>query len=95
MQVILTAVYNDHLNILYISIRNFFFINIFQLFLVIYYNYISLQIFYKKNNERNAIKIEKMEQDGPISKRLKGKNRAKPKPIHKEPGTKMYLMHKI
>ncbi|XP_025270325.1 uncharacterized protein LOC105249552 isoform X2 [Camponotus floridanus] len=46
---------------------------------------LPVDIFYKKNNERNAIKIEKMEQDGPISKRLKGKGRAKPKPIHKEP----------
>lgn len=36
-----------------------------------------------------------MEQDGPTSKRLKGKGRAKPKPIHKEPGTRIYLMHKI
>ncbi|XP_072750156.1 uncharacterized protein [Anoplolepis gracilipes] len=45
----------------------------------------SVDIFYKKNNERNATKIEKMDQDGPISKRLRGKGRAKPKLIHKEP----------
>lgn len=51
-------------------------------------------MFYKKNNERNATKIEKMEQDGPISKRLKAKSRAsKPKLIHKEPGMRMYLIH--
>lgn len=44
-------------------------------------------MFYKKNNERNAAKLEKIERDGPTSKRPKGKGRAsKPKPIHKEPG---------
>ncbi|KAL6436026.1 hypothetical protein ACFW04_005678 [Cataglyphis niger] len=45
----------------------------------------SVDMFYKKNNERNATKIEKMDQDGPVSKRLRGKSRTKPKPIHKEP----------
>ncbi|XP_050444549.1 uncharacterized protein LOC126848050 isoform X2 [Cataglyphis hispanica] len=45
----------------------------------------SVDMFYKKNNERNATKIEKMGQDGPVSKRLRGKSRTKPKPIHKEP----------
>lgn len=64
-------------------------------FVIIYYNCISLQMFYKKNNERNAIKTEKMDQDGPVSKRPRGKSRTKPKPIHKEPGTRMYLMYKI
>ncbi|KAL6436028.1 hypothetical protein ACFW04_005678 [Cataglyphis niger] len=46
---------------------------------------LSAEMFYKKNNERNATKIEKMDQDGPVSKRLRGKSRTKPKPIHKEP----------
>ncbi|XP_050444558.1 uncharacterized protein LOC126848050 isoform X3 [Cataglyphis hispanica] len=46
---------------------------------------LSAEMFYKKNNERNATKIEKMGQDGPVSKRLRGKSRTKPKPIHKEP----------
>ncbi|CAL1674389.1 unnamed protein product [Lasius platythorax] len=46
----------------------------------------SVDMFYKKNNERNATKIEKMEQDGPVSKRPRAKGRAsKPKLIHKEP----------
>ncbi|XP_029162555.1 uncharacterized protein LOC114934091 isoform X2 [Nylanderia fulva] len=45
----------------------------------------SVDMFYKKNNERNATKMEKMEQDGPTSKRLKAKSRARPKLIHKEP----------
>lgn len=53
-------------------------------------------MFYKKNNERNATKIEKMEQDGPVSKRPRAKGRAsKPKLIHKEPGTRMYVMYEI
>ncbi|XP_029172337.1 LOW QUALITY PROTEIN: uncharacterized protein LOC114941496 [Nylanderia fulva] len=43
------------------------------------------KMFYKKNNKRNAKKIEKIEQDDPISKRLKAESRAsKPKLIHKE-----------
>ncbi|XP_012219904.1 uncharacterized protein [Linepithema humile] len=46
----------------------------------------SVDMFYKKNNERNAAKLEKIERDGPTCKRPKGKGRAsKPKPIHKEP----------
>ncbi|CAL1674391.1 unnamed protein product [Lasius platythorax] len=46
----------------------------------------TAEMFYKKNNERNATKIEKMEQDGPVSKRPRAKGRAsKPKLIHKEP----------
>ncbi|KYQ55911.1 Sentrin-specific protease 7 [Trachymyrmex zeteki] len=46
----------------------------------------SVDMFYKKNNERNATKSEKIERDGP--KRSKGKAKgtaSKPKPIHKEP----------
>ncbi|KAL0121481.1 hypothetical protein PUN28_006770 [Cardiocondyla obscurior] len=43
--------------------------------------------FYKKNNERNATKLEKIDRDGPICKRLKakGKGTSKAKHIHKEP----------
>ncbi|XP_018366167.1 PREDICTED: uncharacterized protein LOC108763222 isoform X4 [Trachymyrmex cornetzi] len=46
----------------------------------------TIEMFYKKNNERNATKSEKIERDGP--KRSKGKAKgtaSKPKPIHKEP----------
>ncbi|XP_026824165.1 uncharacterized protein LOC105277204 [Ooceraea biroi] len=45
----------------------------------------SVDMFYKKNNER---KLEKAERDGPTSKRPKGKGKgaaSKPKLIHKEP----------
>ncbi|XP_071566547.1 uncharacterized protein [Temnothorax nylanderi] len=46
------------------------------------------EMFYKKNNsERNVVKLEKIERDGPICKRPRreGKSAAsKPKPIHKE-----------
>ncbi|XP_011878118.1 PREDICTED: uncharacterized protein LOC105567668, partial [Vollenhovia emeryi] len=48
----------------------------------------SVDMFYKKNNERNTMKLEKTERDGPTCKRprAKGKGTAsKPKPIHKEP----------
>jgi len=51
-------------------------------------------MFYKKNNERNATKSEKIERDGP--KRSKGKAKgtaSKPKPIHKEPGTYNIVIH--
>jgi len=51
-------------------------------------------MFYKKNNERNATKSEKIERDGP--KRSKGKAKgtaSKPKPIHKEPGTYNNVIH--
>ncbi|XP_071566545.1 uncharacterized protein [Temnothorax nylanderi] len=48
----------------------------------------SVDMFYKKNNsERNVVKLEKIERDGPICKRPRreGKSAAsKPKPIHKE-----------
>ncbi|XP_071581217.1 uncharacterized protein [Temnothorax nylanderi] len=47
------------------------------------------EMFYKKNNsERNVVKLEKIERDGPICKRPRGKGKSaasKPKPIHKEP----------
>ncbi|XP_011707812.1 PREDICTED: uncharacterized protein LOC105462704 isoform X2 [Wasmannia auropunctata] len=49
---------------------------------------ISVDIFYKKNNERNVTKLEKVERDGPPCKRPRGKGKgaaSKPKPIHKEP----------
>ncbi|XP_071581214.1 uncharacterized protein [Temnothorax nylanderi] len=49
----------------------------------------SVDMFYKKNNsERNVVKLEKIERDGPICKRPRGKGKSaasKPKPIHKEP----------
>jgi len=50
----------------------------------------SLQTFYKKNNERNVTKLEKIERDSPTCKRSRGKGKSaasKPKPINKEPGT--------
>ncbi|XP_020283705.1 uncharacterized protein LOC109854713 isoform X3 [Pseudomyrmex gracilis] len=49
---------------------------------------ISVDIFYKKNNERNTTRLEKTERDGPTCKRPRGKGKgtpSKPKPIHKEP----------
>ncbi|EFN85023.1 Sentrin-specific protease 6 [Harpegnathos saltator] len=43
-------------------------------------------MFYKKNNERNVTKLERIERDGSTCKRLKGKGKAsKPKPVNKEP----------
>ncbi|TGZ49294.1 Sentrin-specific protease [Temnothorax longispinosus] len=49
----------------------------------------SVDMFYKKNNsERNVVKLEKIERDGPTCKRPRGKGKSaasKPKPIHKEP----------
>ncbi|XP_011858168.1 PREDICTED: uncharacterized protein LOC105555736 [Vollenhovia emeryi] len=47
----------------------------------------SVDMFYKKNNERNTMKLEKTERDGPTCKRprAKGIPASKPKPIHKEP----------
>ncbi|XP_011631462.1 uncharacterized protein LOC105423416 isoform X2 [Pogonomyrmex barbatus] len=47
----------------------------------------SVDMFYKKNNERNVTKLEKIERDG-SAKRPRGKGKgaaSKPKPIHKEP----------
>lgn len=61
----------------------------------IHFDYImSLQMFYKKNNERNATKLEKIERDGSACKRTKGKGKAasKPKVINKEPGTIIYCL---
>jgi len=58
-------------------------------------------MFYKKNNERNATKLEKIEREGPTCKRPRGKGKgaaSKSKPIHKEPGIYndlMYLVHEI
>jgi hypothetical protein len=54
-------------------------------------------MFYKKNNERNAAKLEKIERDGPTCKRPKGtKGKAsKPKPLHKEPGIIMFYQKNI
>ncbi|XP_036141062.1 uncharacterized protein LOC105830930 isoform X2 [Monomorium pharaonis] len=48
----------------------------------------TVDMIHKKNNERNAMKLEKIERDGPTCKRPKGKGKgtaSKPKPIHKEP----------
>ncbi|XP_011631463.1 uncharacterized protein LOC105423416 isoform X3 [Pogonomyrmex barbatus] len=47
----------------------------------------NTEMFYKKNNERNVTKLEKIERDG-SAKRPRGKGKgaaSKPKPIHKEP----------
>ncbi|XP_025163785.1 uncharacterized protein LOC105182689 isoform X2 [Harpegnathos saltator] len=45
-----------------------------------------VDMFYKKNNERNVTKLERIERDGSTCKRLKGKGKAsKPKPVNKEP----------
>ncbi|XP_053974438.1 uncharacterized protein LOC128874118 isoform X1 [Hylaeus volcanicus] len=49
---------------------------------------LSVDTFYKKNNERNSsAKLEKLERDGSVYKRGRGRGRgvAKPKPVHKEP----------
>ncbi|XP_076301470.1 uncharacterized protein LOC143219351 isoform X2 [Lasioglossum baleicum] len=46
------------------------------------------ETFYKKNNERNSsAKLERLERDGPVYKRGRGKGRGglRPRPIHKEP----------
>ncbi|XP_014473884.1 PREDICTED: sentrin-specific protease 7-like isoform X2 [Dinoponera quadriceps] len=46
------------------------------------------EIFYKKNNERNAMKVDRIERDGSTCKRPRGKGKGvalKPKPINKEP----------
>lgn len=52
-------------------------------------------MFYKKNNERNATKLEKIERDGSACKRPRGKGKgvaSKPKLINKEPGTVIYCI---
>ncbi|XP_076637053.1 uncharacterized protein LOC143349590 isoform X4 [Colletes latitarsis] len=49
---------------------------------------LSVDTFYKKNNERNSsAKLEKLERDGSVYKRGRGRGRGavKPRPIHKEP----------
>ncbi|XP_017886629.1 uncharacterized protein LOC108628910 isoform X2 [Ceratina calcarata] len=49
---------------------------------------ISVDTFYKKNNERNSsAKLEKLERDGTVYKRGRGRGRgmSRPRPIHKEP----------
>nr|XP_031839540.1 uncharacterized protein LOC116430050 isoform X2 [Nomia melanderi] len=49
---------------------------------------LSVDTFYKKNNERNSsAKLEKLERDGSVYKRGRGRGRgaSRPKPIHKEP----------
>ncbi|XP_032669782.1 uncharacterized protein LOC116843458 isoform X2 [Odontomachus brunneus] len=49
---------------------------------------LPVDMFYKKNNERNTTKLERIERDGSTCKRTKGKGKAaasKPKVINKEP----------
>ncbi|XP_043519425.1 uncharacterized protein LOC122533609 isoform X2 [Frieseomelitta varia] len=49
---------------------------------------LSVDTFYKKNNERNSSsKLEKLERDGSVYKRGRGRGRgiSRPRPIHKEP----------
>ncbi|XP_076676841.1 uncharacterized protein LOC143373447 isoform X2 [Andrena cerasifolii] len=49
---------------------------------------LSVDTFYKKNNERNSsAKLEKLERDGAVYKRGRGKGRgvSRSRPIHKEP----------
>nr|XP_033339479.1 sentrin-specific protease 7-like [Megalopta genalis] len=49
---------------------------------------LSVDTFYKKNNERNSsAKLEKLERDGSVYKRGRGRGRggSRPRPMHKEP----------
>ncbi|KAG7206518.1 hypothetical protein KM043_003863 [Ampulex compressa] len=52
-------------------------------------NMLSVDTFYKKHNDRNAlVKLEKLERDGSACKRGRGRGRgitSRPRPIHKEP----------